>query len=123
VVDLPRRVDEAVAETLAQIDVGLLVVPAELRAVAAASRVASAIGMVLKDLRVVARGPFDSGLRDREIARLVGLPLAGELPPEPSLADALSGSGPPGSSGRGPLARFCGAFLARALPSGGSVLV
>ena len=41
VVDLPRRVDEAAAEALAQLDVGLLVVPAELRAVAAAGRVAS----------------------------------------------------------------------------------
>lgn len=123
VVDLPRRVDDAVAETLAQIDVGLLVVPAELRAVAAATRVASAVSMVLKDLRVVARGPFASGLADDEIARLVGLPLAGQLPPEPGLSDALSGGEPPGTSARGPLARFCTAFLAQALPSGGSVTV
>lgn len=123
VVDLPRRVDEAVAETLAQIDVGLLVVPCDLRAVAAAARVASAVTMVLKDLRIVARGPFAPGLDDHEIARLVGLPLAGELPDEPALAGALTGDGPPGSSGRGPLARFCTAFLAQALPSGGSVTV
>jgi secretion/DNA translocation related CpaE-like protein len=123
VVDLPRRVDEAVAETLAQIDVGLLVVPAELRAVAAAGRVASAVSMVLKDLRVVARGPFGAGLDDHEIARLIGLPLAGALPPEPSLADVLSGGGPPGSSGSGPLARFCDAFLQRAFGATGSVTV
>lgn len=123
VVDLPRRVDEAVAESLAQIDVGLLVVPAELRAVAAATRVASAVSMVLKDLRVVARGPFASGLGDEEIAKLIGLPLAGELPSEPDLLDARDGGGPPGASGRGPLARFCSAFLAQALPSGGSVPV
>lgn len=123
VVDLPRRVDEGVAETLAQIDVGLIVVPSELRAIAAAARVAAAVTMVLKDLRIVARGPFGPGLDDREIARLVGLPLAGELPAEPALPDALSGGGPPGSSGHGPLARFCTAFLAQALPSGGSVTV
>jgi secretion/DNA translocation related CpaE-like protein len=123
VVDLPRRVDDAVAETLAQIDVGLLVVPAELRAVAAATRVAAAVSMVLKDLRVVARGPFTSGLADDEIARLVGLPLAGQLPPEPGLSEALSGGEPPGTSARGPLARFCTAFLTQALPSGGSVSV
>ncbi|WP_329176255.1 MULTISPECIES: septum site-determining protein Ssd [unclassified Streptomyces] len=123
VVDLPRRVDEAVAETLAQIDVGLIVVPAELRAVAAATRVAAAVSMVLKDLRVVARGPFASGLDDRETARLVGLPLAGELPLEGRAVDALDGGGPPGSSGRGPLARFCTAFLAQALAGGGSVPV
>jgi secretion/DNA translocation related CpaE-like protein len=125
VVDLPRRVDDSAAETLAQIDVGLLVVPAELRAVAAAGRVAAAVGMVLKDLRVVARGPFDSGLDDHDIARLVGLPLAGALPMEPAVADAAPGGSPPGSRTRGPLARFCGAFLDLALlaaePAPGSV--
>ncbi|WP_031520152.1 septum site-determining protein Ssd [Streptomyces sp. NRRL F-5123] len=120
VVDLPRRVDDAVAETLAQIDIGLLVVPAELRAVAAATRVASAFTMVLKDLRVVVRGPFADGLDGRETSRLVGLPAAGELPPERG-PDALGSSGPPGSSGRGPLARFCTAFLAAALTDDGSV--
>jgi secretion/DNA translocation related CpaE-like protein len=123
VVDLPRRVDDGVAETLAQIDVGLVVVPAELRAVAAATRVAAAVSMVLKDLRVVARGPFSAGLDDRETARLVGLPLAGELPLESRAVGALSGGGPPGSTGRGPLARFCTAFLAQALAGGGSVPV
>lgn len=121
VVDLPRRVDESVGETLRQIDVGLLVVPAELRAVAAATRVAGAVGMVLRDLRVVARGPFTEGLDDRETARLVGLPLAGELALEGRPVDALSRGGPPGSSGRGPLARFCTAFLAQALAEDGSV--
>ncbi|MCW2872892.1 septum site-determining protein Ssd [Actinacidiphila oryziradicis] len=121
VVDLPRRMDEAVTEALAQVDVGLLVVPAELRAVAAAGRVASRMSMVLRDLRVVARGPFGSGLDDEEIARLVGLRLAGELPPEPGLLEAQDSGEPPGSSPRGPLARFCSAFLAEALPSGGSV--
>ncbi|MBY8881393.1 CpaE-like family protein [Streptomyces sp. PLK6-54] len=120
VVDLPRRVDDTVTETLTQIDVGLLVVPAELRAVAAASRVAGAVRATLKDLRVVARGPFGSGIDDHEIARLIGLPLAGELPLEPSLADALS-AGPPGSARRGPLARFCGAFLDQALSHVGRV--
>lgn len=121
VVDLPRRVDEGVIEALSQIDVGLLVVPAELRAVAAADRVASRMGMVLSDLRVVARGPFPAGLDDEEIARLLGLPLAGQLPPERGLREAVDGGEPPGGSGRGPLAAFCSAFLAEALPSGGSV--
>jgi secretion/DNA translocation related CpaE-like protein len=121
VVDLPRRVDEGVIEALSQIDVGLLVVPAELRAVAAADRVASRIGMVLRDLRVVARGPFPPGLDDEEIARLLNLRLVGELPAENGLLHAVDGGRPPGAGGRGPLARFCSAFLAEALASGGSV--
>lgn len=60
VVDLPRRVDEAVAEALAQLDVGLLVVPGELRAVAAAARVASMVGMVLQTC-----GPWSEGRTPR----------------------------------------------------------
>jgi hypothetical protein len=110
VVDLPRRIDEGVAEALAQIDIGLLVVPAELRAVAAASRVASAFGMVLRDLRVAVRGPYAPGLDDQDIARLLGLPLAGEVPAEPDLHDAAK---PPGGIPRGPLARFCEGFWER----------
>jgi secretion/DNA translocation related CpaE-like protein len=118
VIDLPRRIDDAVTEALAHTDVGLLVVPAELRAVAAATRVASRMSMIINDLRVVARGPFTSGLDDTEIARLVGLRLAGELPLEPGLLEAQDVGRPPGTALRGPLARFCAAFLAEALPSG-----
>ncbi|MFH8975229.1 septum site-determining protein Ssd [Streptomyces sp. NPDC017890] len=115
VVDLPRRIDDGVAEVLAQLDVGLLLVPAELRAVAAADRVAAAVGMVLRDLRVVVRGPYASGLDDREVARLLGLPLAGEVPVESGLLRATESRRPPGASARGPLARFCREFWERAL--------
>ncbi|MEV4331464.1 septum site-determining protein Ssd [Streptomyces sp. NPDC049597] len=115
VVDLPRRVDEGVAEALAQLDLGLLVVPGELRAVAAANRVASVVGMVLSDLRVVVRGPYASGLDDQWVASALGLPLAGELPVEAGLSADQDGGAPPGASGRGPLARFCAAFWERAL--------
>lgn len=119
VVDMPRRVDDAAAEALSQTDIGLLVVPSELRAVAAAGRVASTVGMVLGDLRVVVRGPVASGLRDEDIAGMLRLRLAGELPPEPGLVAALHGGEPPGGSARGPLARFCSAFLSEVLPAPG----
>ncbi|WFB08227.1 septum formation initiator [Streptomyces sp. LX-29] len=119
VVDLPRRIDEAAAEALAQLDLGLLVVPAELRAIAAAHRVAAALSPGLRDLRAVVRGPYASGLDDEEIARLLGLPLAGEVPQEPGLPEALDGGQPPGAGARGPLARFCAEFWARALPGAG----
>ncbi|GGY08726.1 septum site-determining protein Ssd [Streptomyces hiroshimensis] len=111
VVDLPRRLDEAALEALGQLDAGLLVVPAELRAVAAAHRVAATVGAVLGDLRVVVRGPRTSGLDGEEIARLLGLPLAGDLPPETGLQAALAAGRPPGGE-RGPLARFCTDFWA-----------
>ncbi|OKJ14874.1 septum formation initiator [Streptomyces sp. TSRI0261] len=118
VVDLPRRVDEGVAEALAQLDLGLLVVPGELRAVAAARRVAATAGMVLDDLRVVPRGPYASGLDGRWVARAIGLPLVGELPVESGLLVSQDDGTPPGGSARGPLARFCSAFWEQVAAAG-----
>ncbi|WCD98496.1 septum formation initiator [Streptomyces sp. HUAS 31] len=115
VVDLPRRIDDGVAEALAQLDVGILVVPAELRAVAAARQVASAARLVLRDLRVAVRGPYAPGLDDHEVARLLDLPLVGEVPVEPGLLRPHESDEPPGATGRGPLARFCREFWERSL--------
>jgi hypothetical protein len=89
-----------------------------LRAVAAAKRVASVVGMVLRDLRVAVRGPYAPGLDDREVARLLGLPLVGEVPAESMPPDT---GVPPGGASRGPLARFCTAFWARVPVEGGGV--
>ncbi|MFH8407887.1 septum site-determining protein Ssd [Streptomyces sp. NPDC018019] len=122
VVDLPRRLDEAVAEALAQVDVGLLVVPAGLRAVAAARRVAAGVRTVLPDLRVVARDGPETGaggateLNPEEIARLLDLPLAGELGWECGLPADLARGVPPGADARGPLRHFGTAFWERVLP-------
>lgn len=117
VVDLPRRMDDTAAEALAQLDLGLLLVPAELRAVAAAHRVASRARMLLRDLRAVVRPPggsqgggYGRGLDERETARLLGLPLAGELPWESGLSNAVDRGVPPGDDDRGALARFSREF-------------
>ncbi|MEU5834826.1 septum site-determining protein Ssd [Streptomyces diacarni] len=127
VVDLPRQVDETVAEVLVQLDLGLAVVPAELRAVAAAHRVADRMRLGVRDLRAVVRSPGgprtergdDSGLDDTEVARLLGLPLAGELPWERGLLEGVDRGTPPGLAKDGALARFCGRFWERALSGGG----
>lgn len=119
VVDLPRQVDEAVAEALVQIDLCLLVVPAELRAIAAARRVASRMTMLLRDVRVVVRGPYAAGLSAPEVARLLDAPFAGELPVEEGLLDSVARGVPPGAVTEGALARFCGEFWSRALPGDG----
>lgn len=119
VVDLPRQLDEAVAEALTQLDLGLLVVPAELRAIAAAKRVAARWALLLRDVRVVVRGPYASGLGAEEVGTLLELPLAGELPTERGLLESIGRGQPPGAASEGPLGRFCGAFWARALPGEG----
>ncbi|WP_372350581.1 septum site-determining protein Ssd [Streptomyces sp. KL116D] len=138
VVDLPRRVDAGSVEALAQLDLALLLVPPELRAVAAARRVAGAVGMVVRDLRVVTAPVRGSAELDAdEVARLMGLPLAGELPLDSGVsagrafgagAGAGSGAGPGSASGSGskprsgvgpgprlggPLGKFCAGFWER----------
>ncbi|MFI8850270.1 septum site-determining protein Ssd [Streptomyces sp. NPDC053499] len=126
VVDLPRQADEAVAEALVQLDLGLAVVPAELRAVAAAHRVAARTQLVVRDLRAVVRPPggpqdargYGSGLDDAEVARLLGLPLSGELPWERGLLEDIDRGRPPGSARDGALARFCDRLWERVLSQG-----
>ncbi len=116
VVDLPRAVDDAVREVLDAAAVVLLVVPAEVRAAAAASRVAAAVGLLCRDLRVVVRGPGPSGLQAAEVGRALGLPVAGELRAEPGLDRALERGEAPASRGRGPLAALSADLLDELLP-------
>jgi secretion/DNA translocation related CpaE-like protein len=116
VVDLPRHFDEVTAVALAGVDLVLLVVPAELRACAAAGRVAAHLIDHCSDVRVVARGPAPGGLDGADVAMSLGLPLAGWLAPEPDLSAALERGEPPASDGRGPLARLCGDLLELVLP-------
>ena len=119
VVDVPRHVDETTRVVLQRLDTLLVVVPAEVRATAAAGRVAARTSLLVDDLRVVVRGPAPSSLRARAISELLGLPLAGELRPERRIATALDRGDPPGERRRGPLAEFCSRFLAGFLPGFG----
>ena len=111
VVDLPRRLDPAAEAVAMEADLVLLVVPAEVRAVAAAARVSAYVCLLAGDVRVVARGPAPSGLSPAFVADRLGLPLAGQLKPEPGLARSLERGEPPARSGRGPLADLCRALL------------
>lgn len=111
VFDLPRRCDPATEEAVGQCHQVLLVVPAEVRAVAAAGRVAAGLSAVATGIRVVVRGPAPSGLRAADVTAALGLPVAAELDPEPGLVEALERGEPPSKSGRGPLATLCGRLV------------
>ena len=116
VVDLPRTLDDCARDVLAEATTALLVVPAEVRAAAAASRVAGPLGLLSRDVRVVVRGPAPGGLRADDVARALGLPLQGDLRPEPGLETALERGEPPARSGRGPLWALCGRLLDEVVP-------
>nr|WP_179266349.1 septum site-determining protein Ssd [Asanoa hainanensis] len=116
VVDLPRRLDEAAVAALQGADHTLLVVPAELRATAAATQVAKAAALHCSSVSVVVRGPAPGNLSALEVARSVGFPLTGVLlPPEPGLAKGLEHGEAPAVGGRGPLADLCRVVLAELL--------
>lgn len=117
VVDLPRSLDDAAGVAAAHAALTLLVVPAEVRAVAAAGRVLQLLRPHSADIRLVVRGPAPSGLRGRDVARALGLPLMAALRPEPGLAAALERGEPPGEDRRGPLARMCAAVLDELVPA------
>jgi secretion/DNA translocation related CpaE-like protein len=104
VVDLPRQLDDAAVVALHAADRVFVVVPAELRATAAAARVVAAVGQHCSAMSVVVRGPAPGRLKAREVARALGLPLAGTVRPEPNLCRGLERGEAPGATGRGPLA-------------------
>jgi secretion/DNA translocation related CpaE-like protein len=117
VLDLPRRVEDATEHALARCTSTMLVVPAEVRAVAAAARVAIGLAAAARDVRIVVRGPSPSGLGGTDVAEALGLRLAVEMDAEPRLDERLERGEAPGRSGRGPLAQACESLLSDLLPS------
>ncbi|MDG4763378.1 CpaE-like family protein [Solwaraspora sp. WMMD406] len=113
VVDLPRRPDEAALAALHATDQVFVVVPAELRATAAAARVVAGIRPHCAELSLIVRGPAPGRLRAREIARSLDLPLTGTLQPEPRISRGLERGESPGAVGRGALAELCQRIVSR----------
>jgi secretion/DNA translocation related CpaE-like protein len=89
VCDLPRAESEVAALVLDRADLTVLVVPAEVRAVAAAHRMADWLRGRGIRVEAVVRGPAPGGLRPTEVATAIGLPLLAAMRPEPGLANAL----------------------------------
>jgi len=117
VVDLPRTLDDVGREVLTSATTTLLVVPAEVRAAAAAARVTAQAGLLCRDLRLVVRAPGPAGLGGAEVAAALGLPLFGELRNEPGLDLALERGEAPGRKARSPLGSLCDALLGELLPA------
>jgi secretion/DNA translocation related CpaE-like protein len=105
VADLPRGGGSVASAWLGLVDLVLVVVPADVRAVAAASRVVAELDPVVTDLRAVVRRVGGRSASPEYVADSLGLPLFAELRPEPGLEAALARGEPPGLRERGPLAR------------------
>ena len=97
VCDLPRYPTDAAVAALAGVDLTLLVVPADVRACAAAARVAAVLVEHGGALRLVVRGPSPGGIAAEEIARALELPLLVAMRPEPGLARAVEQGARPGA--------------------------
>jgi secretion/DNA translocation related CpaE-like protein len=93
------------------VDLGLVVVPAQVRAAAAVMRAVDAVLPAVRDVRLVVRGPAPTGLAVAAITSAHGLPLAAWMDPEPGLAKALDRGEPPGLHRRRPLRRAAATVL------------
>ena len=117
VADLPRNLDETTRSVLALTATTVLVVPAELRAAAAAARVAAAVGALCADVRLVTRGPSPAGLTGPQVAAALALPLLADLRAEPGLDLALERGQAPAQRVKGPLSGACHLLLEELLPA------
>ena len=102
VCDVPRYPCEPGTAALESADLAVLVVPAEVRACAAAAAVAARVRRYGVSLQLVVRGPAPGGITPADISRALDLPLLAAMRPQPGLAGALDRGAMPGRS-RGPL--------------------
>lgn len=114
VCDLPRAPSEPASAVLRRADLTIIVVPAEVRACAAAASTAELVrehsaGPVC----AVVRGPAPGGLLIEDIERAVGVDVLSVLRAQPGLASAVDRGGlcATRSGSRGPIVRTAGDLL------------
>ncbi len=117
IVDLPRRIDPVTRVALERADCVYLVVPAQVRAVAAAAQLARALRELQLPVRAVVRGPAPGGLALEAVQRSLAIPLAAAVKAEPGLDRDYERGVPPGQP-KGPLARLCTELLGQLRAAG-----
>ncbi|MCP2332712.1 septum site-determining protein Ssd [Actinoalloteichus caeruleus] len=116
VLDLPRELPPAVVACLWRLTLCVLVVPAEVRACAAAGALVRRLTHHGCEPRLVVRGPAPGGLTARDVSTAVGVPVLTTMRPEPGLAGRLDRGAFRGRP-RGPLATAAERVLGAAGPS------
>ena len=113
VLDVPRAAGEVRDEVLARADRTFLVVTPTVTGLTSAMRVASLLGE-RRRLAVVVRG---TELAEAEVARALGLPVAGSLPEQRGLQESVDLGLGPVRTRRSQLGRFAEGLLALRLPA------
>ncbi|MEV0250098.1 septum site-determining protein Ssd [Nocardia sp. NPDC050712] len=108
--DLSAERGPHIEAVLDSADLVVLVVPARLRALAAAETVSSYIGARNPNQGLIVRGPAPGGLRGAEIAEILDLPLLAAVRPQSGLTARLERAGLT-LPRRGPLRAAAGAVL------------
>ncbi|MGH3824458.1 MAG: septum site-determining protein Ssd [Pseudonocardiaceae bacterium] len=111
VCDVPRYPCEPGTAALETADLAVLIVPAEIRACAAAATVAAWVRRYGVALQLVVRGPAPGGITPSDVSRALDLPLLAAMRPQPGLGGALDRGSVPGRS-RGPLSSAARQVLA-----------
>ncbi|MCA1836291.1 MAG: septum formation initiator [Actinobacteria bacterium] len=119
VCDVPRHPCEPGTAALEAADLAVLVVPAEVRACAAAATVAARVSRYGTALHLVVRGPAPGGITPGDVSRALDLPVLAAMRPQPGLGGALDRGAVPGHS-RGPLATAARHVMAALSRSQGS---
>ncbi|MGH3360524.1 MAG: septum site-determining protein Ssd, partial [Nocardioidaceae bacterium] len=111
IVDVPRRLDAAAEEALVCATCVLLVVPAEIRAIAAAQRVLAQIRPLCADVRLVVREPGPNRLGSEVVADTMALPLLASIRTDRRVSELIDDGLGPLARRRTPLAGTCSVIL------------
>jgi len=111
VVDVPRQLTPAGREALKRADRVLLVVAAQLRAIAAAQTVVDQIEDTCTDLSVLVRLVKPRSVPASAVADGLGLRLLASVGEDPSLGGGSARGEPPGRAARSVLSRTCRTVL------------
>jgi secretion/DNA translocation related CpaE-like protein len=113
IVDLARATSAAQREVLARCDRALVVVPADVRSVRAATRMTARLPLSMAEL--IVRGPNPGGLVAEDVGEAVGLPVLAAVAAERDLDRRLERGEPPGARARSPLGRAGSGILQEVL--------
>jgi secretion/DNA translocation related CpaE-like protein len=118
VADLPRGLGEGPLAVLRRADLTLIVVPADLRGVAASCQLGSELVSICPSLGVLVRQSRVGRIGAGDVADRLGLPVLGVLADEPALRTSAERGDPPGRSLRSSLGRTCRTLIAEYIATG-----